>query len=174
MPAINGRLIQMHGFTPSEILMEYVPEWKIESSKHKKVASNKTLIIDKPMVAQWVEQQTEWKKAIILAIAENQTISEAKVQWRWTRPIVEDLMLIKDFKWDKHYGKKLDSRWISPRLLVEITSSDQAGYVQGLYGEQSRKYHLDNLKVYCLKSGLFSTATVLHQSAMTHAKFLSQ
>lgn len=111
---------------------------------------------------------------MILAIAENQITAEAKIQQQWTRPMVEDLMLVKDFKWDKHHSRKLDPRWIGPRLLVEITLSGQAGYVQKLYSEQSRKYYLDNLKVYCLKSKLFSAATVLHQSAMTHAGFLGQ
>lgn len=29
LPPINGRLIRLHGFTPAEILLEFMPEWKI-------------------------------------------------------------------------------------------------------------------------------------------------
>lgn len=57
---------------------------------------------------------------------------------------------------------------------MEITSSGQAGYVQELYGEQVKKYHLDDLKVYCPREGQFSAATVIHRSAMTHAGFPGQ
>lgn len=54
MPAINERLIQMHRFTPSEILMGYVPKWKIGSGEYKEIASDEAPITDKPIVAQWV------------------------------------------------------------------------------------------------------------------------
>lgn len=33
LPSINGRLIRIHEFTPSEILMGHVPEWKFENSE---------------------------------------------------------------------------------------------------------------------------------------------
>lgn len=35
---------------------------------------------------------------------------------------------------DKHHGRKLDARWICPRILTEITSSGVSGVVQELYG----------------------------------------
>lgn len=110
MPAINGRLIRMHGFTPSEILKRYVSEQKIRSGEDKKVAPDKVPIIHKPIIAQWVKQQTEQKEIIILMIAKSQAISEAKMQQQQTKPMIGDLVLVKDFEQDKHHGKKLDPR----------------------------------------------------------------
>lgn len=110
MPAINGRLIRMHRFTPSKILMRYVSEQKIRSGEDKKIALDKVPIIHKPMIAQQVKQQTEQKEIMILTIVESQAISEAKVQQQQTKPMIGDLVLVKDFEQDKHHGKKLDPR----------------------------------------------------------------
>ena len=29
LPLINGRLVRLHGFTPAEIMLGFVPEWKV-------------------------------------------------------------------------------------------------------------------------------------------------
>ena len=29
LPSVNGRLVRLHGFTPAEIMLRFVPEWKI-------------------------------------------------------------------------------------------------------------------------------------------------
>lgn len=64
---------------------------------------------------------------------------------QWTQPRVGDIVLVRDFEREKHHGRKLDARWVGPSILTEITSSGVSGYVQELYGEGVKKYHLGDL-----------------------------
>jgi hypothetical protein len=71
---------------------------------------------------------------------------------QWTKPKPGDLVLVRDIQKDKQHGKKLDSRWMGPRLLTQL-HSPVTGYVQNIYGDgKTKKYHLDHLKVYCPRS----------------------
>ena len=68
-----------------------------------------------------------------------------KMRAQWTQPRVGDLVLVRDFERDKLHGRKLDARWVGPSILTEIPSSGVSGYVQELYGEGVKKYHLGDL-----------------------------
>ena len=85
-----------------------------------------------------------------------------------------DRVLVRDFERDKHHGRKLDTRWVGPRILTEITSSGVSGFVQELYGEEVKKYHLDNLKTYCPQAEDAPTTTSITQTAMSLAGFPGQ
>lgn len=52
---------------------------------------------------------------------------------------VEDLVLVRDFESDKHHGRKLDARWIGPRIFTKITSNEVSGFVQEIYYEGVKK-----------------------------------
>lgn len=57
--------------------------------------------------------------------------------------------MVRDMERDKAHGRKLKARWLPPRLLVEISSSGVSAYVKDLYNDQVKRYHLNDLKVYC-------------------------
>jgi len=62
------------------------------------------------------------------------------------------LILIRDHQRDKQHGRKLDPRWLGPRLLVEYRSEVTA-LVRNLYGDGTvKKYHIDDMKVYSPRS----------------------
>lgn len=46
-------------------------------------------------------------------------------------------------------------------ILTEIASSGVSGFVQGLYGEEVRKYHFDDLKTFCPRAENSRTAISL-------------
>lgn len=77
------------------------------------------------------------------------SIIEAKQRAVWEKPKVGDLVMVRDIERDKSHGRKLDARWLPPRLWTEISSSEVAGYVKDFYNDQIKEYHLDALKVYC-------------------------
>ena len=85
-----------------------------------------------------------------------------------------DLVLVRDFERDKYHGRKLDARWLGPRILTEITSSRVSRFVQELYGKEVKKYHLDDLKTYCPQAENSPTATSITQTAMSLAGFPGQ
>ncbi len=77
--------------------------------------------------------------------------------------------MVRDFERDKHHSRKLDARWIGPRILTEITSSGVSGFVQELYGEEVKKYHLDDLKTYCPQAEKAPTITSINRTAVSLA-----
>ncbi|KAI9871083.1 MAG: hypothetical protein M1823_008552, partial [Watsoniomyces obsoletus] len=64
---------------------------------------------------------------------ELRTLEQAK--WVLSRnpsrlpPEVGDMVLVRDHQRDKAHGRKLDPRWLGPRLLVGLTPNGVSGYV---------------------------------------------
>ncbi len=110
----------------------------------------------------------------VRSVSKNHTRQEKKTRAKWTKPQVGDLVLVWDFERDKHHGRKLDARWIGPRIPTEITSSGVSEFVQELYGEEVKKYHLDDLKTYCPRTKNSSTITLIKRTAMALAGFPGQ
>ena len=81
--------------------------------------------------------------------------------------------MVRDLQREKQHGRKLDPSWLGPRLLVELTNSGVSGYVQELYGEKTKRYHLDDLKVYCKRQAT-SNYTTIERGAMLYAGFPGQ
>lgn len=95
-----------------------------------------------------IGRRGEQRTLAIRSISENHTRQEGKPRAQWTQPRVGDLVLVRDFERDRHHGPELDTRWIGPRILTKITSSEVSGFVRELYSEEVKKYHLDDLKIY--------------------------
>jgi hypothetical protein len=103
-------------------------------------------------------------------MAKTNTHMEVKARAVWETPKVEDLVMIRDMKRDKAHGRKLKARWLSPRLLVEIFSSGVSAYVKDLYNDQVKRYHLNDLKVYCSRE----SDVLVPRNAMALADFPGQ
>ena len=87
-----------------------------------------------------------------------------------------DLVLVRDIQKDKQNSRKSDVNWLGPRLLVNVASCGASDYVKELYGDAMKKYHLDDLKVYCERQqGLPSgTAMVCEKGAIRCTGFPGQ
>ena len=81
--------------------------------------------------------------------------------------------MVRDIQRDKHHGRKLDARWLGPRLLVGVSTSGVSGYVQELYDDKVKRYHFDDLKVYCAREGTNNDTTIA-RGAMRYAGFNGQ
>lgn len=121
-----------------------------------------------------VERREEQRTFAIQSISENHTRQEKETRAQWTKSQVGDLVLVRDFERNKHHGRKLDARWLGPRILTEITSSGVSGFVQELYGEKVKKYHLDDLKTYCPRAENSPTTTSITRTAMSLIGFPKQ
>lgn len=115
----------------------------------------------------------EGKNSELLQSNQYRKIKQNKKEKRepWTKPRVRDLILVRDFEKDKYCGRKLDSRWVGPRIFTEITLSGVSRFVQELYREEVKKYHLDDLKTYCPRAGNLSITTSITRTAMPLAGF---
>ena len=82
-------------------------------------------------------------------------------------------MLVRDIQRDKDHGRKSDARWLGPKLLAGISSSGVSGYGRDLYDDKLKRYHLDDLKVYCARKGVGNELSMA-RGAMLYVGFPGQ
>ena len=94
LPSVNGRLVRLHRFTPSEIIVGFVPEWKItQRSAHEVIPdiTNETTreatprevygIEERPvglMLKRIIDGKEEQRTFAVRSISENHTRQEGK------------------------------------------------------------------------------------------------
>lgn len=177
MPNINGRLVRTHGFTPAEIFFGYNPQYVVTQREPTVDLTNGEGQDEQPgtLLHQWMDLRDENNTLAVRHVAEGHTQQEGKTQALWTKPQAGDLVLVRDFTRDKDFGRKLDMKWLGPRLLVEISESGVAGYVQNLHGDgEVKRYHLDDIKTYHPRAEGQNTHTSIERTAMACAGFPGQ
>ena len=87
-------------------------------------------------------------------------------------PKIGDLVLVRDLQLDKHHGRKLDPKWLGPRILVKFSEGERSAWVREVYGPQKlKRYHLDDMVLYYARTNpvggpLVATTTPTIQSDM--------
>lgn len=84
------------------------------------------------------EKRDEQRDRMTVNIATAHARWERSYNPQWTKSKPGDLVLVRDIQKDKQHGKKLDSRWMGPRLLVSLRSP-VTGYVRNVYGGAKHK-----------------------------------
>ena len=133
-----------------EILLGYTPLWHVTKANEER-AGAEAIDVTAPQadMTYWAAKRDKIREGTILSLANYQDRLQAKARAMWTPPKAGDLVMVRDFTKDKAHGRKLDPNWLGPRLLEEETASGVSGYVKELYEDCRKKYHLDDLKVYC-------------------------
>ncbi len=61
-------------------------------------------------------------------------------------------------------GRKLEGRWLGPRILVSYTASRLSAYVRKVHGVgKTKRYHLDDILLYNPRSSFRIGNSVIHQ-----------
>lgn len=146
----NTKSQKIHGYAPAELMLGFSPQ-----IKHFDVEWQPPTEADLE-----IEDTTELQKHIYIALRdENRCLaSEASAYSYYRRgqrerkqriPKAGDLVLVRNHAVDGQRGRKLESKWLEPRLLVSLSSSGLTGRVRELYGEDGTKqYHLNDLIFY--------------------------
>lgn len=108
----------------------------------------------------WEERRRERQYGAVLALTNHHARMQANVTAAWTPSKPGDLVFARDIQKEHQHGRKLDLVWLGSRLLVSLTSSGVSGYVQELYGEKVKRYHLDDVKTYCPRQHPSNTTTI--------------
>ena len=158
--AINTRYVRTKGFTPAEFLFGFTPTWlrKPEPrqepvSQEDKEASFQSYpeVLAAIPGEQWNflwEKREELRDQVAATIAHAHAKLEKSKNAQWTTPKVGDLVFVRHHQLDQVKGRKLESRWLGPRLVTSQLSEVSA-QVTNIYGDgKTKKYHVDDLKVY--------------------------
>ncbi len=71
-------------------------------------------------------------------------------------PTPGDLVLVRNHAVDSQRGRKLEAKWLGPRILVSYSASKLTGHVREIYGDgKAKKYHLNDILLYQERGSLF-------------------
>ena len=68
-------------------------------------------------------------RLVLKGFLDNQAKQQAKASALWIPPKPRDLVLVRDYQKEKHFGRKLESNRTGPRLLSEVIQSEVSGYI---------------------------------------------
>ena len=114
LPSINGRLVRLHGFTPAETMLGFVPEWRVTHEDAQEVMSDITQGAmqeaaqgeihemergpERLRIERMIGHREEQRALAVRSISENQTRQEGKTRAQWTQPRVGELVLVRDYE----------------------------------------------------------------------------
>jgi len=146
---VNTRCIRIHRYTPAEILLGYDPvhtrtrpaglqageDWLAEG-----VTPGEVLGMDVEALERHIFPRDERPLLSMDRVAKSRTSQEnvRKGSRGYRKPVVGDLILLRDIQKDKHHRKKLDPRWSTPRIVDRISTSGVSAWIRELLVYVSR------------------------------------
>ena len=157
--AINTRCVQVHGYTPAEILLGFNPSLtrKMNTGFEDFIKRNlATDTVDPSTLPEelaihgYIDSREEIGLRAGMRLAEKQDQLQAKKTPGYRKPKAGDLVLIRDFQQAKNKGRKLEPRWSTPRILERISHSGVSAHVRQLHDPPgvTKRYHLDDLLLF--------------------------
>lgn len=146
----NSKSQKIHGYAPAELMLGFSPQ-----IKHFEVEWEPPTEADLE-----IKDTTDHQMDSYMALRDdNQCLaSKASAYSHYRRGLRErrqrilktgDLVLVRNHAVDGQRGRKLESKWLGPRLLVSLSSSGLTGKVRELYGGGgTKKCHLNDLLLY--------------------------
>lgn len=98
LPSVNGRLVRLHGFTPAEIILGFVPEWRITNT-HRDTPGVPLGFIEEALqedidemeegpeglrIERLLDRRNERRTLAVRSISENHTRQAGKTRAQWT------------------------------------------------------------------------------------------
>ncbi len=89
---------------------------------------------------------------------------------------IEDLVSVRNHVVDNQRERKLESRWLSSRLLVGLTIFENSGHVQKLHEDDSiKRYHLNDMLLYKKRGNFRKKGIIFEQSSRgTHSMIINE
>ena len=146
----NIKSQKIHGYAPAELVLRFSSQMK-----HFDVEGKKPIEADLE-IKDTTEHQNHmymalWDESLYLA-SEASAYSLYRREQRKRRqkiPKVGDLVLVRNHALDRQRGRKLESKWLGPRLLVLLSLLGPTKRVKEIFGEGGiKKYHLNDLILY--------------------------
>ncbi len=146
----NTKSQKIHGYAPAELVLGFSSQMK-----HFDVEGKQPIEADLE-----IEDTTEHQNHLYMALWDESLYlaSEASAYSLYRReqrkrrqkiPKVGDLVLVRNHALDRQRGRKLESKWLGPRLVVLLSLLGPTKRVKEIFGEGgTKKYHLNDLILY--------------------------
>lgn len=89
----------------------------------------------------------------------------SKNERRQRLPKGRDLVVVRNYTVDSQRGRKLEGRWLGPRILVSYTAAKLSAYVREVHGVRNpKRYHLNEILFYNLCSFFWIGDSIICQN----------
>ena len=154
---MNTKATKIHGYSPATLMIGIEPKrFHIDLDQG-----------EMPLPLDANEPMPEHQYALFMALrGENRILASetasylepnpSKISRKQRIPEVGDLVLVRNHQKDKQHGKKLEAKWLGPRMLVRWTNDKLSGWVRELHGAGNpKRYHLDDMVMYYEREKVF-------------------
>ena len=159
---MNIKSVRIHGYSPAQLMLEYELQFFHFNTEPASI----------PMLEDIEKSISIHQHQIFMALRdENKLLSaEAASYSHYSRgrrvrqqriPAPGDLVVVRNHAINSQKGKKLESKWLRPRLLTRVTEHELSGYVRELHGTgQGKRYHMNDMMMYYEREPVIITAGV--------------
>ncbi len=166
---INTKSVRIHAYTPAQLMLGYEPQLYHFDSTPAPVPS--------PEEAEEEVPAHQYQIFTALRDENKRLSSEAASYTHYQRgqkerkqklPNPGDLVIVRNHSVDAQKGRKLEAKWLGPRLLTRVTTHGRSAYVREIHGTgEGKRYHLDDIMLYQQRAPVFVAAGVTLVSSDT-------
>ena len=162
--AMNTKTVRIHGYTPSQLMLGFNPQ----------LYHFDTTPAAPPLPEDFdAESLPPHQYQIFSALRdENKRLSSEAASWthyhagrnerKQRIPTPGDLVVVRNHAVDNQRGRKLEAKWLGPRLLTRVTAHGLSGYVRELHGSgQEKRYSLNDMLLYHEREPVISAGLIL-------------
>ena len=166
---INTKATKIHGYQPAQLMLGFEPK-RIHFDIEPTPIPDPVLALEALPNHQYHLHTALRSEARLLAsevASYTHAYKHARRLRRQRIPNVGDLVLVRDLQLDKQKGRKLDPKWLGPRILVKFTEGGHSAWVREVYGPQKlKRYHINDLIQYHERAQAFGACAVLPSPTM--------
>ena len=165
---MNTKLVRIHGYSPAQLMLGYEPQqyhFDIEPTPFPE-----DLMTPEEAPAHQCQIFTALRdenKLLAMEAASYSHYVKGKRDRKHRLPQAGDLVIVRHHTIDNQRGRKLEPKWLGPRLLTKITKHGLSGYVRELHGTGTvKRYHLNDILLYHQREPVISAE--VHFITPTH------
>ena len=166
--AMNTKTVRIHGYTPSQLMLGFNPQ----------LYHFDTTPAAPPLPEDFnADNLPPHQYQIFSALRdENKRLSSEAASWshyhagrnerKQRIPKPRDLVIVRNHAVDNQRGRKLEAKWLGPRLLTRVTTHGLSGYVRELHGSgQAKRYNMNDMLLYHERELVISAGVLLSTPA---------
>ena len=155
---MNTKATRIHGYQPAQIMLGFEPQQNHYNIDPTPLLGPRQAEETMPaMEYQLFAALREENRMLASDIASYQQSAPKGINRQQRLPEPGDLVLVWNHSKQSQKSRKLEAKWLGPRMLVRWTNHKQSGWVRELHGQANAKwYHLNDIILYHERQKFFA------------------
>ena len=160
---LNTKAVRIHGYTPATLMLGFDPQLFHFDINPYPIPPPNEIDIDQPAHQLQVYAALRSENRLLANEAASYTHYHRGAKARKQRiPAPGDLVIVRNHAVDAQRSRKLEGKWLGPRLLTRTAKHGLSGYVRELHGDgRERRYHMNDLLLYHAREPVVTAGATL-------------